>query len=207
LTGANSILVNGGTLTNIPILNIGDTVNLVPGDVVILMRMKSSWAIMGRVIVPGGSALAANVVATQTFSAGAISADPLSGSNLVIATTPTFTIPAWANRIDFLVTANASVLNDSATAEVLYCSVAVDYSDAVQQASGDIRTGIASTAAAGATATSDIAALGQNYADFRTGSIAGLTFTANVRLRDNGTAIAAGNAAARVSCIAVYTKV
>jgi hypothetical protein len=206
-TGANTVNVAGALLTDLPLLNIGDTVNLLPDDVVVLIKYGASWAILGRVVTPGSASLSANVVATQTQSAGALGPANLSGTNLIIAQTGNFTIPSWANRIDFMAVGFAHALNSTANAEELYCSVAVDYSDAVQQASGDIRQGIGSNAVAGAQATLDQMSTGQTYADFRTGAIGGLTFVANIRLRTNGSAIAAGGVAARVSCIAVYTKV
>lgn len=219
LTGRNKILVGGNTvadgavLEDLPILNIGDTVNLVPNDVVVLMKYLDSWAIMGRVITPGSGTLAANVVATQTLSAGNITGVTLSGADTIIAQTADFTVPAWANRCDFILVGSASVLNNIAAIEELYISVAIDWSDAVQQASGVQRIGIQATSGAN---TLDQMSLTQNFADFRTpagappptspvASIAGLTFKASVRLRTNGSAIT--NAFARVSCIAIYTKV
>jgi hypothetical protein len=56
-TGANTVNVGGGTLTNLALLNTSDVINYSPGDTVVIMTMGPSWAILGRCDVPGGNIL------------------------------------------------------------------------------------------------------------------------------------------------------
>ena len=49
-TGENTVSVAGGTLENLPRLDTG--VTLTAGDVVVLIRLRSSWAILGRIVAP-----------------------------------------------------------------------------------------------------------------------------------------------------------
>lgn len=51
-TGENSIDVGGATLVNVPLLNVTDSVSLTEGTIVGLLKWKSSWWIIGRVILP-----------------------------------------------------------------------------------------------------------------------------------------------------------
>lgn len=53
--GTNTIDVGGAQLTNVPLLNVTDSVSLEPGTVVALLTWKSSWWIIGRVIIPGSA--------------------------------------------------------------------------------------------------------------------------------------------------------
>lgn len=53
-TGSNSVNVNGVILTNLPCLNLGEFAILQPGDVVGLLRVGSTYFIMGRLILPAG---------------------------------------------------------------------------------------------------------------------------------------------------------
>lgn len=140
-TGENTIGVAGGTLTDLPLLNIGDTVNLTVGDVVVLMRLKSSWAILGRLMVPGGAAL----------NATAVGFGSLGVSNLNFGLTTSYTvkasdlieIPAWANRMLMHATADATVENTSAAADFAYLRIGID------SASGGSAFGAVSNAAGG----------------------------------------------------------
>lgn len=119
-SGNNSILIGGNTvadgavLTNLPILNIGDTVNLVAGDVVIIMKYLDSWAIMGRVITPGGAALNTSAVDFQSYFAE----NPDFANSAAFATvlTQTVPVPAWANRAAVLSSANVFVASGTLAA-------------------------------------------------------------------------------------------
>lgn len=112
-TGANSVKVGGATLTNLPILVSGDTVNYAENDVVILMRYQSSWAILGRVVTAGSAELTAAAV---DFYAG-------HNSNLVVFTITsalqtrsslTVPTPSWANSALFFASSTLVVSNPSA---------------------------------------------------------------------------------------------
>lgn len=103
-TGANTVLVQGGTLTNLPLLIEGGAFNLQGddalgagnGNVVILMRMRSSWAILGRVLTQGDP----NIINSADITQGL----RLSTTNFPIPTvtaapiTITSLVPSWANK-------------------------------------------------------------------------------------------------------------
>lgn len=120
-TGANTVNLAGAVLTNIPLLNIGDTVNLVPGNAVILGRLNGALFILGRVIPSGNANLTGNIVQTAvaegTSGGGGFA---VTTSDLIYSISlPTFTIPTWCNHIDVLVTASATVNNTTVTKTVL----------------------------------------------------------------------------------------
>lgn len=50
--GQNVIDVGGTQLVNVPLLNVTDSVSLQAGDIVALLTWRSSWWIIGRVILP-----------------------------------------------------------------------------------------------------------------------------------------------------------
>lgn len=130
------MLVNGGLLTDLPLLNIGDTVNLAVGDVVVLMKMKSAWAIMGRIVVPGGAALnsSASVSFADLKTTGIIAL-----TTSVVSYAPvTLAVPAWANRVALTATSTGLMTNGSPTAR-RYISVSVKV-DGVSNIGGGFNT-------------------------------------------------------------------
>lgn len=52
LTLENTVIVGGATLTNLPVLGIAEVATYQPGDVVGLMVVGSTWAIIGQLVVP-----------------------------------------------------------------------------------------------------------------------------------------------------------
>lgn len=112
LTGANTISVAGGVLTDLPLLNIGDSVNIGPGDVVVLMRLRSSWAILGRVVVPGSSELARGATAVHRVNWDTAIGYALTTS-LVTQITQTRVAPAWATYYQVHATAHMGALNST----------------------------------------------------------------------------------------------
>lgn len=101
-TGANTVQVGGAVLANLPILIGGDTVNLDAGDAVVLLRYASSWAILGRIVIPGNEALQSTAV--DFYAASANADDPgAPGLNFAVTTSfisgaiVTVDTPTWAN--------------------------------------------------------------------------------------------------------------
>lgn len=130
-TGTNQVQVGGAVLSNLPILVGGDTVNFAPGDAVILLKFRSSWAILGRIVVPGSDNLTAAAVAF--FADGGYSGDPGGlGLGFNITTTwqthtlMTVPVPTWANSA--LVSAQSWVLafNTSGASTLLKCRTQVN---------------------------------------------------------------------------------
>lgn len=62
-TAENVILVGTKLIENMPILNTSEASLLVPGDVVGIMTSGSSWAIMGRLVIPGTPEAATSIQA------------------------------------------------------------------------------------------------------------------------------------------------
>lgn len=52
-TAENTVQVGGSLLENLPVLNTSEASILVPGDVVGILVSGASWAILGRLIIPG----------------------------------------------------------------------------------------------------------------------------------------------------------
>lgn len=76
-TAENSILVGDELIDNLPVLNTSEASLLVPGDVVGILTVGGSWAIMGRLIIPGSPeaassirAITSRIQATADASAG-----------------------------------------------------------------------------------------------------------------------------------------
>lgn len=61
VTAENTVEVDGAVLTNLPILNTSEALLLQPGDVVGVLAVGESWAILGRLTVPGTAAAASSL--------------------------------------------------------------------------------------------------------------------------------------------------
>lgn len=104
-TGANTVLVGGGVLTNLPVVIEGGPANLQGddtlgpglGNVVVIMKYKSAWAILGRVLSPGNADVIDSGLVTQSGR--------LQNQSFVATTTGTAVInlttlvPTWANKL------------------------------------------------------------------------------------------------------------
>lgn len=62
-TAENTILVAGSVFENLPILNTSEASLLVAGDVIAVISTGPSWAILGRVIIPGTPEAASSIKA------------------------------------------------------------------------------------------------------------------------------------------------
>lgn len=60
-TAENQIMVGNTVIDNLPILNTSEASLLVPGDVVGILTSGSSWAIMGRLVIPGTAEAASSI--------------------------------------------------------------------------------------------------------------------------------------------------
>lgn len=122
--GSNQISVAGIVLTNVPLLNIGDVTLLKTGDVVVLAKFRSSWAVLGRIITPGASQLATGAVGFAGVGT--------SGVNFSIPTayaaraSQSIAVPAWANQANVLAVANILCLNSRTVSDFLQMRVQID---------------------------------------------------------------------------------
>jgi len=65
-TAANKVLVGGTELANVPILNTSEALLLRPGSVVGLVVVGGTWAILGRLTIPGTADAASALSAIRT---------------------------------------------------------------------------------------------------------------------------------------------
>ncbi|WBQ02937.1 hypothetical protein [Kribbella sp. CA-293567] len=109
-TGANTIDVAGGTLTDVPILNTGEAIALKAGHVVGLLGQGSTWFIVGRITPAGDANFAAASVAFG--SAGAQLFNYATSTSMVTKVSSNeLVVPDWADEAIVIVTGNASVSN------------------------------------------------------------------------------------------------
>lgn len=112
-TGTNMVDVGGVQLSDLPALNIGDFVHLAEGDVVGLLRFKSTYFILGRVILPS-----AVDSARRTF---AFDNEANQENNFALTTTPTnrattiVTVPDWADHALVTVGVNCQAVKPAGT--------------------------------------------------------------------------------------------
>lgn len=129
-TGSNSVNVAGVSISDVPVLNLGEFTLLQPGDVVGLLRFKSTYFILGRIILP--RAPDANR-ATLSFgsdtgreSGFSVTTLPAEGRGLV-----TIPAPSWADEALVLVTATGQAVNSRTEVDYLGIKVQVNGVDAM----------------------------------------------------------------------------
>lgn len=129
-TGENTISVAGGTVSNIDVLTTSDSIMLTVGDGVGLLRVKSTYFILGRIAPPGGGAAlgirAAEVATDQGTSSttftdlatvGPTLTDVYIGSSrrCLVFLTALLTVPLSDTAIASFVVSGASSIVASAT--------------------------------------------------------------------------------------------
>jgi hypothetical protein len=67
----NTVQVGGGLLTDLPILGLGEAASYAVGDVVGIMAVGSTWAIIGQLVIPGSAQAesAISLLSSNTYSA------------------------------------------------------------------------------------------------------------------------------------------
>lgn len=108
-TGENTILVAGATLVDVPILNGTEVPLLEPDHIVGMLRFKSSYFILGRIIIPNTPDIGA-LPGMLVGSGQAEAAFSLSTVSQSLASS-LITVPPWANQALVMCTANAVVKN------------------------------------------------------------------------------------------------
>lgn len=117
--GQNEIDVAGTVLTDIPFLNPGGYTILQPGDVVVLFRMRSSWAILGRVTTPGGTRAIGRYTEISSAYEGALVSNFSLTTSLDTKTTLDITVPVWAEVATVTATLLAQARNSTASTGIL----------------------------------------------------------------------------------------
>lgn len=77
VTLSNTVAVGGTTLTDVPILGVGEATLLTRGSIVGLMIVGSTWAIVGRMVTPGttDAANAVSLLSSRTVTANVLTAE------------------------------------------------------------------------------------------------------------------------------------
>jgi hypothetical protein len=132
VTGENTVTIRGSLIHNVPMLNIGDTVNLVEGDNVVVLKWQTGYFILGRIVQPNSDMFATAAVAFK--------GEVESANNFAITTTmtvhvsETFDIPPWANRVLAFGTVDATGINSLGALDQLRVRCDVDgFNGAVHQ--------------------------------------------------------------------------
>lgn len=124
-TGANTVNVGGAVLTNLPILVGGDTVNFAEDDVVVLLKYRSSWAILGRIVIPGNEALTA--AAVDFYAGNNWHLDPLTiDTTFAMSSHLSIPVPAWANSALVYASSNAVFANASGSTDTVLTETRLD---------------------------------------------------------------------------------
>jgi hypothetical protein len=124
-TGANTISVAGGVLTDVPMAENSGVVNLAAGDAVILLKMRSSWAILGKVLPAGGGDFAASAVAFAQDLDFDDNFATLLGPAELTPVSVTLAVPSWANEALVTATACMSAINSTASTRGMYAGVTI----------------------------------------------------------------------------------
>jgi hypothetical protein len=110
--GSNTVLVNGGVLTNVPMLLTGTEVNYSPSDPVLLIILGNTYMLLGKVAGVASAQFASASVATQaalgTASGFAFPATP-GGADYV---STTLTVPSWSNHVAIQAFGSITVKNN-----------------------------------------------------------------------------------------------
>lgn len=119
LAGTSTVQVGGAVLTDLPFLSEAGQVFYSAGDPVLLIRYKSSWAIVGRYVAPGAQA----AIGRYFELTGAYDATP--GTNFSLTTsyvtknTVSVYVPTWARVATGTVSFVANARNSTAAEDFL----------------------------------------------------------------------------------------
>lgn len=119
--GTNAVEIGGTVVRNLPVLNLGDFTILQPGDVVGLLRYRTTYFILGRVIPPSQPDASR---AAYDYDAAGVSQQNFAiasgGTSLAAAT---INPPTWAGEVMIHATTDASFTNTTAAMQYVYLSV------------------------------------------------------------------------------------
>lgn len=146
-TGQNIVNVGGTDVHDLPCLNIGDFVTLIPGDVVGLLRVGATYMILGRIVPPEPPDVNRAVVAfdVQSGFAANITLTPTEAT----LTSCTLTVPDWADEALVTAMCTYSLQNTAAQIDIAMCHteiVGVKGADVLQRVGAGERGALATTA-------------------------------------------------------------
>jgi hypothetical protein len=123
-TGQNTVSTQGAFLTNVSMLNIGDTTNLARGDVVLIFRLRTQYFIVGRVVVPNTELFASSSVDFEAVNVAAGSFALTTVETIVVTTT--LNVPPWANQALIHASGHFTGINVTGAEDYIYGSVWID---------------------------------------------------------------------------------
>lgn len=122
-TGLSAVRVGGATLTNIPFLSQAGQVQYLPGDAVLLIRFKSSWAIVGRFVSPGGNAAIGRYFELTGTYVGSQTGGYALTTSSVTRCTLSVPVPVWAEVATVTATLMSQARNSTASSDHMQSSV------------------------------------------------------------------------------------
>lgn len=194
VNGANTVLVNGTLMTNLPLLLTGAEIDYSPGDPVLILVLGNTYSILGKVATVGSSQFASasiqsasTFVSTSGFGVGLTDVTILSTS---------ITVPAWANSATVIAHYNMTFFVPSSQgASVPYTNLHVDSAATGWRGCGSTPTPEYGTISLGLSVTETVTPGGSI-------SITGHASTQG----GNPTVPASANNSADISAIAIFTK-
>lgn len=118
-SGANQITVAGTVLSDVPFLNDAGFTPLAAGDVVVLIRMRSSWAILGRIVVPGAHKAIGRFTEVTGAAAGATAAGYALTTTYLTRATLAVPVPVWAEVVTVTATLMSQARNSTGATDHL----------------------------------------------------------------------------------------
>jgi hypothetical protein len=123
-TGENSVRIHGVDVPNVPMLNSSTTVSLQVGDNVVVLKYRTGYFILGRVITAG----------SDNFGSEATDFDgylhEVSGFSVTTSLTTlvsmTFTVPPWAHGAVIIASAHLQCQNTTAGTSFIYVRIVGD---------------------------------------------------------------------------------
>jgi hypothetical protein len=120
-TGANTVYVRGANIPNIPMLNSSSTVTLGVGDNVVVLKYRTGYFILGRIISSNSTSFGSEATDFDGYV--------YSANNVSISTTLTtkvsqiFVVPTWASGALVNATVHFNMQNNSAVQSLFYTRV------------------------------------------------------------------------------------
>lgn len=122
-SGAGSVRVGGAVLTDVPFLSEAGQVSYLPGDAVLLIRFKSSWAIVGRFVSPATNAAIGRYFELAAAATGSVFGGYALTTSAVMRCTLSIPVPVWAEVATVTATLMSQARNSTASPDHLQSSV------------------------------------------------------------------------------------
>ncbi|MBF8189128.1 hypothetical protein ITP53_26030 [Nonomuraea sp. K274] len=200
-TSMNTISMAGGVLTDVPVLNGTEPLLLKEGDVVGMLRFKTSYFVLGRIVIPGQSEVGTLPGVNQGVGITEIMFD-LRIDPAPVATA-VFQVPVWANQALVMCTANATIFNSSTDHRFVYLAATVSGGYG-----GEMYTSLNSGEYGPVSAATQYLLGAESYDEFLEGELPlGSTITVAAEMRANNTIVGNSGNIASVHATAIFRRV